>query len=137
MRALFGMVDALAPAHWWMIGFEHGPYEPMEFELDTRESGTPATIDLIGPGHPTDRRQQFAASLERLAAAPGRKVVTCVPAPGHEHDITVGLPGLAASDSLRSWQRISTRPLRGRFARASASIGSDVSTATRVWISGW
>lgn len=100
MRALFGIVDALAPAHWWMIGFEHGPYEPMEFELDTRESGTPATIDLIGPGHPADRRRQFAASLERLAATPGYKVVTCVPAPGHEHDITVGLPGLAADPSV-------------------------------------
>ena len=96
MRALFAMVDALAPAHWWMIGFEHGPYEPEEFERETRDSGTAATIDLVGPGHPADRRRQFAASLERLAASPGRKVVTCVPAPGHEHDITVGLPGLAA-----------------------------------------
>ena len=34
--ALFGMVDALAPAHWWMIGFEHGPYEPVEFKRETR-----------------------------------------------------------------------------------------------------
>jgi RNA polymerase sigma factor (sigma-70 family) len=100
MRALFGIVDALAPAHWWMIGFEHGPYEPMEFELETRESGTPATIDLVGPGSPADRRQRFAASLSRLAASPGPKVVTCVPAPGHEHDITVGLPGLAADPSV-------------------------------------
>jgi hypothetical protein len=100
MRALFGMVDALAPAHWRMIGFEHGPYEPAEFELETRDSATPATIDLVGPGHPADRRRQFAASLERLAAAPGPKVVTCVPAPGHEHDITVGLPGLAADPSV-------------------------------------
>ena len=65
----------------------------MEFERETRDSGTDATIDQVGPGHPADRRRQFAASLERLAASPGRKVVTCVPAPGHEHDITVGLPG--------------------------------------------
>ena len=68
MRALFGIVDALAPARWWMIGFEHGPYEPVEFEHETRDSGTPATIDLVGPGYPVDRRRQFAASLER----PGR-----------------------------------------------------------------
>ena len=100
MRALFGIVDALAPAHWWMIGFEHGPYEPLEFQRETRDSGTPATIDLVGPGGPADRRRQFAASLERLAATPGRKVVTCVPAPGHEHDITVELPGLAADSSV-------------------------------------
>ena len=100
MRALFGMVDAFAPAQWWMIGFEHGPYEPMEFERETNDSGTVATIDLIGPGHPTDRRRQFAASLQRLAAAPGRKVVTCVPAPGHEHDITVALPRLAADPAV-------------------------------------
>ena len=100
MRALFGMVDALAPAHWWMIGFEHGPYEPVEFKRETRDSGTAATIDLVGPGHPADRRRQFVESLERLAASPGRKVVTCVPAPGHEHDITLGLPGLAADPSV-------------------------------------
>ncbi len=96
MRALFGIVDALAPAHWWMIGFEHGPDEPGEFERETRDSGTPATIDLVGPGHPADRRRRFAASLEQLVVSPGRKVVMCVPAPGHEHDIIVALPGLAA-----------------------------------------
>ena len=100
MRAVFGIVDALAPAHWWMIGFEHGPYEPGEFELETRDSGTPATIDLVRPGHPADRRRRFAASLERLAGSPGRKAVMCVPAPGHEHDVTVGLPGLAADPSV-------------------------------------
>ena len=100
MRALFGMVEAFAPARWWMIGFEHGPYEPTEFERETSDSGTPATIDLIGPGHPADRRRHFAATLERMATTPGRKVVTCVPAPGHEHDITVALPGLAADPSV-------------------------------------
>ena len=100
IRALFGMVEAFAPAHWWMIGFEHGPYEPMEFERETSDSGTPATIDLIGPSHPADRRRKFAATLARLATTPGHKVVTCVPAPGHEHDITVALPGLAADPSV-------------------------------------
>lgn len=100
MRAVYGIVDSLAPAHWRMIGFEHGPYEPGEFELETRESGIPATIDLIGPGNPAARRQGFAASLERMASAPGHKVVMCVPAPGHEHDITVALPGLAADPSV-------------------------------------
>lgn len=100
MRALFGMVDALAPAQWWMIGFEHGPYEPTEFERETRDSGTPATIDLIGAGHHADRRRKFAATLERLATSPGRKVVTCVPAHEHEHDITIALPGLAADPSV-------------------------------------
>ena len=98
--AVLGVVDALAPAHWWMIGFEHGPYEPVELKRDARERGMTATIDLIGPGDPGDRRRQFADTLERLAATPGPKVVTCVPAPGHEHDVTVGLPGLAADPSV-------------------------------------
>ena len=93
-------VDALAPAHWWMIGFEHGPYEPVELKRDALERGMTATIDLIGPGDPGDRRRQFAHTLERLAATPGPKVVTCVPVPGHEHDVTVGLPGLAADPSV-------------------------------------
>lgn len=38
--------------------------------------------------------------MERLAATPGRKVITCIPAPGHEHDITVALPSLAADRSV-------------------------------------
>ncbi len=98
--AMLGVVDALGPAHWWMIGFEHGPYEPVELQRDARERGMTATIDLIGPGDPGDRRRRFADTLERLAAAPGPKVVTCVPAPGHEHDVTVGLPGLAADPAV-------------------------------------
>ncbi len=97
---MLGIVDALAPAHWWMIGFEHGPYEPVELARDARERAMTATIDLVGPGDAGDRRRQFADALERLAAAPGTKVVTCVPAPGHEHDVTVGLPGLAADPSV-------------------------------------
>jgi RNA polymerase sigma factor (sigma-70 family) len=100
MRAIFGMVDAFAPARWWMIGFEHGPYEPLEFVRETRDSGTPATIDLVGVGNPADRRARFASSLQRLAATPGPKVVTCVPAPGHEHEITIALPGLAADPNV-------------------------------------
>jgi hypothetical protein len=100
VRAQFGIVDALAPAEWWMIGFEHGPFEPDEFEKDAHESGTPATIDLVPPGDPTERRRRFAASLERLAATPGDKVITCIPAPGHEHDVTVALPSLAADPSV-------------------------------------
>jgi RNA polymerase sigma-70 factor, ECF subfamily len=112
MRTLFGMVDSFS-AHWWMIGFEHGPYEPGEFELETLDSGTPATINLIGPGHPGDRRRKFAASLERLATTPGRKVVTCVPAPGHEHDITVALPGLVADPSVLATVVVATySPMR-------------------------
>lgn len=88
------------PRRLRQIGFQHGPCEPMEFQRETSDSGTPATIDLVGPGHPADRRRQFAASLERLSATPGRKVVTCVPAPGHEHDITVALPSLTADRSV-------------------------------------
>ncbi len=67
---------------------------------DALDRGMTATIDLIGPGDPGDRRRQFAATLERLAVTPGPKVVTCVPAPGHEHDVTVALPGLAADPSV-------------------------------------
>jgi len=98
--AVLGVVDALDPAHWWIIGFEHGPYEPVELRRDALERGMTATIDLIGPGDPGDRRREFAAALERLAVTPGPKVVTCVPAPGHEHDVTVALPGLAADPSV-------------------------------------
>ncbi len=99
MRTVYGIVDAF-DARFWMLGFEHGPFQVHEFGLEVRESGTPSTIDLVGPGHPTERRHQFATTLERLTADPGRKVVMVVPAPGHEHDVTVALPGLAAAPDV-------------------------------------
>lgn len=60
IRAVLGVVDALDPATWWVIGFEHGPYEPVELERDAFERGMTATIDLIGPGDPGERRRRFA-----------------------------------------------------------------------------
>ena len=100
IRMVLGIVDALAPARWWVIGFEHGPYESVELLRDARERDMTATVELIESGEPGERRTRFADSLERLAATPGPKVVMCVPAPGHEHDITVGLPGLTADPSV-------------------------------------
>ncbi|HLH99409.1 MAG TPA: sigma-70 family RNA polymerase sigma factor, partial [Acidimicrobiales bacterium] len=100
IRAVLGLVDALAPARWWVVGFEHGPYEPVELERDALERDMAGTVELVGPGDPADRRRRFAESLQRLAATPGPKVVTCVPAPGYEHDVTVSLPGLAANPSV-------------------------------------
>jgi RNA polymerase sigma-70 factor (ECF subfamily) len=100
LAAVLGVVDALPPARWWVIGFEDGPYESVELQRDARERGMTATIHLSGPGHPADRRRQFADTLHRLAATSGPKVVACVPAPGHEHDVTVALPGLAADPSV-------------------------------------
>lgn len=96
---MLGVADAL-DARWWVVGFEHGPYEPVELERDACELGLTATVELVGPGDPGDRRRRFADALERLAATPGRKVVTCIPAPGHEHDVTVGLPRLAADPAV-------------------------------------
>jgi RNA polymerase sigma-70 factor, ECF subfamily len=100
IRTVLGVVDALAPARWWVIGFEHGPYEPVELERDATERAMTATVELTGPGDPADRRRHFADTVERLSGTPGPKVVTCVPAPGHEHDVTVSLPGLAADPSV-------------------------------------
>ena len=125
MRALFGMVNAFAPAQWWMIGFEHGPYEPAEFERETSESGTPATIDLIRPGHPSDRRRQFDETLQRLAMARGRKVVTCVPAPGHEHDVTLVLPTLAADQSVLATFVVATYSAERRSVPVALPEGFD------------
>lgn len=99
MRTVYGIVDAL-DARFWMIGFEHGPYKSHEFEQEVRESGTPSTIDLVPSGRPAERRQQFAANLNRLAVDPNPKVVMIVPAPGHEHDVTIALPGLAGDPDV-------------------------------------
>jgi len=99
MRTVYGIVDALE-ARFWMLGFEDGPYKSREFEQEVRESGTPSTIDLVPPGRPAGRRRLFAHALDRLATTPGPKVVMVVPAPGHEHDVTIALPGLAADPSV-------------------------------------
>ena len=99
MRCVYGIVDALQ-ARFWMIGFEHGPYKTPEFEQEVRESRTPATIDLVPPGHPADRRRRFVNALDRLASDPHPKVVLVVPAHGHEHDVTIALPGLAADSTV-------------------------------------
>lgn len=99
MRTIYGIVDAL-DARFWMVGFEHGPYKSREFEQEVRESGTPSAIELVPEGRPADRRRQFANALDRLAADPDPKVVMVVPAPGHEHDVTIALPGLAADPSV-------------------------------------
>lgn len=99
MRTIYSVVDALQ-ANFWMVGFEHGPYKAVEFEQEVRESGTPSTIDLVAPGSAPDRRRQFAKSLDRLAADRGPKVVLVVPSPGHEHDVTIALPGLRADGTV-------------------------------------
>ena len=39
---------------------------------------------------------------------PPDAAITCVPAPGHEHDVTVGLPGLAADPSVLATIVLST-----------------------------
>ncbi len=99
MRTIYGIVDAL-DAHFWMLGFAHGPYKQREFEQEVRESRTPSTIELVSPGHPAERRREFARTLEHLANDPRPKVAMVVPAPGHEHDTTIALPGLAADPTV-------------------------------------
>jgi len=99
MRTIYGIVDAL-DAHFWMLGFAHGPYKQREFEQEVRESRTPSTIELVSPRHPTERRREFAGTLEHLANDPRPKVAMVVPAPSHEHDTTIALPGLAADPTV-------------------------------------
>ncbi len=99
MRTIYGIVDSY-DATFWMLGFEHGPYKTPEFEQEVRESGTPARIDLTPPGPATDRRSLFAKSLDRLAADTSAKVALLAPAPGHEHDVTLALPALAADPNV-------------------------------------
>lgn len=99
MRTIYSIVDAL-DAHFWMLGFEHGPYKQREFEQEVRESRTPSTIDLVSPGDPAARRRGFASTLDRLANDPRPKIAMVVPAPGHEHDTTIALPGLAVDPTV-------------------------------------
>jgi hypothetical protein len=56
---------------------------------------TPADKD------PTVRRAHFNATLARLEVRDNmEKFVVCLQAPGHTHDVTVALPGLAANPSV-------------------------------------
>jgi RNA polymerase sigma factor (sigma-70 family) len=100
--AIFEIARALAPARCWFIGFTHGPYDYDGLRHEIKETGVDVTVMLTPADEdPTVRRAQFEATLARLEVQDDiEKVVVCLQAPGHTHDVTVALPGLAANPSV-------------------------------------
>ena len=106
--AMLGMVDALAPAHWWMIGFEHGPYEPVEFEREAREQRHDRDDRPHRAGRP--RRPPPAVRRHPRAARRRRPAPRSSPACPHRDTSTTSPSAFPASPPIRRCWRPSSWP---------------------------
>ena len=132
IRTVLGIVDALAPARWWVIGFEHGPYESVELLRDARERDMTATVELIGPGEPGERRGDLRTVSSGWPRRPAPRSSCACPHPGTS---TTSLSAFLASQRiLRCWRRSCwprTRLHLLRFPRHSPRASMRASPLTR------
>jgi RNA polymerase sigma factor (sigma-70 family) len=100
---LFAVADALAPAEFWLLGFEHGPYSRAGAEQETRETGVSCTIRLARAGDDAgSRRAHFGRAVAECLRSPERKLVALLQGPGHAHDVILALPALARDPNVLS-----------------------------------
>ena len=72
---LFAIAEALRPAEFWLLGFEHGPYSQAGAEQETRETGVECTVRLARAG--ADARARRARLRQH---ARGVRPVSCTEA---------------------------------------------------------
>ncbi|MGH8979300.1 MAG: sigma-70 family RNA polymerase sigma factor [Acidimicrobiia bacterium] len=100
---LFAVADALAPAEFWLLGFEHGPYSQAGAEQETRETGVACAVRLARAGEDVGaRRAHFGRTLAECLRSPEPKFVALLQAPGHAHDVILALPALARDPNVVS-----------------------------------
>lgn len=118
---LFEIARALSPARCWFVGFANGPYDHDGICQEIRETGVDATVALTPAGSdPTGRRAHFAGTLALLEAERQDKVVVCLEAPGHAHDVTVALPALASNATVIT--TIVVSPFTGSYPQITARV---------------
>jgi hypothetical protein len=111
---LFAVADALGPAEFWLLGFEHGPYSQAGAEQETRESGVACIVRLARAGEPpAARRVVFGRALAECLQSPAPKLVAVLKGPGHVHDAVLALPVLARDPNVLS--TIVVEPFTGTF----------------------
>jgi RNA polymerase sigma-70 factor (ECF subfamily) len=116
---VFAVADALRPAEFRLLGFEHGPYNTAGAANETRESGVACEIDLAEANRdPARRRAEFGRALTSCLASPAEKFVQVLEAPGHAHDVVLALPTLARDPHVAT--TVVVQAFDGAFPRVTA-----------------
>jgi RNA polymerase sigma factor (sigma-70 family) len=110
---LFAIAHALRPAEFWLLGFEHGPYNEAGARNEARETGVDVTARLVPAGDAGLRRVRFGRELTDCLTSTSPKFVACVEGPGHAHDVTIALPALAGDPNVLA--TVVIEPFDGAF----------------------
>jgi RNA polymerase sigma factor (sigma-70 family) len=111
---LFAIAEALRPAEFWLLGFEHGPYSQAGAEQETRETGVECNVRLARAGADARaRRAHFGSTLTECVRSPAPKLVALLEGPGHAHDVLLARPVLARDPNVLT--TIVIEPFNGTY----------------------
>ncbi|MBO0685803.1 MAG: sigma-70 family RNA polymerase sigma factor [Candidatus Dormibacteraeota bacterium] len=93
---------ALAGAEIWWLGFEQDLADRVEVEHALAELGVRAEVRLVSRRlEAAAARARFEATLDEvIRTGGGERLVFCLEATGHAHDVALALPPLATARSL-------------------------------------
>ena len=99
---LMEIARALSFAETWWVGFEQDLVDADQVRHGQLELGVQGQVRLVPPtADIAAARAQFAATLRELAHGGDRpRLVVCLEAHGHAHDVTLALPFLAANANV-------------------------------------
>lgn len=102
LAALVAVVHALRDLDCSFIGFEQPLFGAAEVEHGLAELGAGATVRLLARGtEPARARERFARTVEEVLGAAGTpRLVICLEARGHAHDVALALPRLSADGRI-------------------------------------
>ena len=95
---LVAVVHALSDLDCWFVGFEQDLIGAAEVEHALAELGARGTIRLVARGtEPALARERFAGTVGDVFSAVGTpRLVVCLEARGHAHDVALALPRFRA-----------------------------------------
>jgi hypothetical protein len=113
---LGAVARALCDLDCWYIGFEQDLVGAAEVEHGLAELGARARTRLVARGtEPALARERFARTVEDVAGAAGTpRLVVCLEARGHVHDVSLALPCLRAAAGVVA--TLVVDPFMGRLA---------------------
>jgi RNA polymerase sigma factor (sigma-70 family) len=123
---LVAVLHALSDLDPWVIGFEQELVGAAEMEHGLAELGAGATVRLVPRDtEPALARERFARVVEEAAAASSPRLVACLGAHGHAHDVVLALPRLQASAGVAATLLVEPFSQRRTTARARPPEGCD------------